>query len=251
VFVELAVTTGLLGLATAALWVTLAARGARGALLGFAAIAGLSLLLEPLDLGTTPLLLLAFGVAGRAPPAATFSRGARRAALASGALLALVGVVIGARAIAGDTAYAHAVARYSIADVRRADELSPPWPQFPGLEAQLVNLRGMAQRDPALGRRAVGLARRAVDRDPGDPRWWYLLAAIRSVQGDRAGATRDYQAALRRNPWSASALRGLYEIARRDGDEAAARQYREKLCRIGPMQCPVNVRGSRSRSSGP
>ncbi|MBK5287977.1 MAG: O-antigen ligase family protein, partial [Acidimicrobiia bacterium] len=65
VFVEYLVTTGMVGLLALVVWLALASRRARGPLAAFALGGSLSLLLQPLWIGLTPVLALALGAADR------------------------------------------------------------------------------------------------------------------------------------------------------------------------------------------
>jgi hypothetical protein len=238
VFVEILTTTGLLGLLAFATWLLLAAGGARGALAGFAALVGFTLLLEPLDLAVVPVAALALGAATVAGARAPAPPRLTRIAVVTGAVLALAGVVLGARLVAGDVAYASAVRSSSLTDVERAERLSPPWPQYPGLEAALLDRAGSTLGDPGLGARAMVVQRTAIDRDPSDPRWWYGMGELEQRWGSDARARRDYLAALQRNPWSYSALSRLYGLELRAGHRETALRFRARLCSIGPSECP-------------
>ena len=71
--VEVLTTTGILGFAAFLAWLVLAGRRARGPLAGFAVVGAMTMLVEPLNVGLTPLVLLALGAAGAdaAEPALT------------------------------------------------------------------------------------------------------------------------------------------------------------------------------------
>lgn len=263
VVVQVLTTTGVLGLLAFGTWLGLSGRRARGPLAGFAALVGLTMLLEPLDLAVTPLVCLALGAATLPGTLPQPSERIRSWVPALGAVLALVGLVAGLRLVAGDASYADAVVHSSPADLRHAEQASPPWPQYPALRSAFRSVRADAAHDARLGRSAIAAQRRAIARDGTDPRWWYGLGVLEERWGTVARARADYHAALARNPWSWFALTHLYGLELRAHHLAAARDARARLCEIGPSECPppprviarwegsaVTARGARSASTG-
>jgi hypothetical protein len=242
--VEYAVGTGLVGLALLATWLILSARRARGPLAGFCAVAAAVALLQPVYIGITALVALALGAAmTRAPnPRLTDAPRAGRVAVALGVVLAVAGAAAGMALLVGDIHYARANTRQSVRELDAADRWLPPWPQLPALRAQLVHRSG---RKPSL--EVVALARDTVARDEQDPIWWSTLGAIELLRSRPHAAAAAYREARRLNPWSYFALSGSYEVARELDDSAAARHFRDRLCRLGAQYCP---REGRPRSKG-
>ena len=73
-----------------------------------------------------------------------------------------------------------------------------------------------------------------------------LWTRLEAIQRKREFAAA-YREARRLNPWSYFALSGSYEVARELDDSAAARHFRDRLCRLGAQYCP---REGRPRSKG-
>jgi tetratricopeptide (TPR) repeat protein len=140
--------------------------------------------------------------------------------------------------VVGDVAFAAAIEDSSLTDLQRAEQVSPPWPQYPGVRAHLLHQAAATLGDERLGRRAIAAERAAIDRDPADPRWWYALGALEERWGSTARARAAYRAALARNPWSYTALVQLYELELDAGNRAWAVAARERLCAIEPSECP-------------
>lgn len=254
VFVEVLVTTGALGFLAFACWLVLSARRARGALAGFAAVAGISLLVEPQFIGLVPVMALALGAAVVARPdsrSVDLRLGGSRVLRTLAIALALTGLIAGGLLLRGDSHYRRAVVDHSISDLTVAEATMPPWPQLPGVHAQLLFERAVRTSDQRAARRALAYEREAQRRDPADPRWWSAAGAIEERFGSAARANSAYHHALELSPWSFQALGGLYRVAVRDGHHRAAVGYRATLCRLGPAFCPPrsSLRGPASSGS--
>ncbi len=137
VFVEYGATTGLAGLAAFTLWLVLAARRARGELVWLAAIGGVSLLLQPLWVGLTPVLALALGAAARRPPPAVPS-----GVGVTAAVLMALGAVAGGLLVRGDATLRTAVRDHDVAAAGRAARQLPVWPEAPLAEARAPRSSG-------------------------------------------------------------------------------------------------------------
>jgi O-antigen ligase len=241
VFVEVLVTTGALGFLAFAGWVLLSARRARGALAGFAAVSGVALLFEPQFIGLAPLIALALGAATAKAPDTKSVDLTFRDAKPLGALavvLALGGLVAGGLLVVGDSHYHDAQTEGSLSELSAGTATMPPWPQLPGLRAQLLVLQAQASNDPALGRTGLRYEGEAAERDPADPLWANAMGTLEELYGTSARANAAYRHALTLNPWSYQAMSGLYRIAVRDGKRAEAIALRTRMCRLGSGYCP-------------
>jgi O-antigen ligase len=239
--VEELATTGVLGFAAFLGWLVLAGRRARGALAGFAVIGAITMLFEPQSLALTPLVLLAFGAAGADRDERALTEGSwLQSRLAVGVSIALivVGAGFGITLIRGDAHYRHAVLQSSFDELNAAERLFPPWPQLAGIRAQFLNDRATTGGGRTVGRRAITAERGAISRDSDDPHWWYALGALEEQWGSANRSASAYREALRRNPWSQSARLGLFRLALRRDDRAAAARLRTKMCEVGPAYCP-------------
>ena len=191
--VEFATTTGLLGLIALGGFLIVAGRRARGPLVGFTIVVAITMLLQPQYVGLTPLVLLALGASGprlRLFPASgvdaerpvdrgTGRMGAGRVILVvlCGAT-ALVGGVVGYRAIAGDAAFERAVTERSPAQVDRADRLFPAWPDVPAQRASIYATRRFLTGERRYEALAARSGREAVERDPSDPQWLFQMGNL-------------------------------------------------------------------------
>jgi O-antigen ligase len=242
--VEELVTTGVLGFLAFLGWLILSGRRARGPLAGFAAVAAIAMLVEPQFIGLTPLVMLALGVSTvRAADTKRVDLGFKdsRPLAWLAVALALTGAVGGGLLLVGDHHYYGAVIHSSMPDLERAERTMPPWPQLPGVHAQLLFEGARATNNAKEGREALRYEREARERDPADPLWWYASGAIEETYGTSARADAAYRHALKLSPWSYQALFGLYRIAVRDGRHADAISYRKTMCRIGAEYCPTRA----------
>ena len=238
--VELLTTTGILGFAAFLAWLVLAGRRARGPLAGFAVVGAVAMLVEPLNVGLTPLVLLALGAAGAdaAEPALTDGSWFRsRLAVGISVVTLAAGAAAGLVLISGDTHYRQALRESSARELSAADRRFPPWPQVPGVRASLFAAAARNGGRP-VGRHAITAARDALARDEADPYWWYTLGVFEEQWGTTARAADAYRQALRRNPWSQNARLGLFRLALRARDRARAARLREQMCEVGPAYCP-------------
>jgi O-antigen ligase len=102
-FVEYAVTTGLVGAAALVTWLVLACRAARGPLL-FAGCAILAVyLVEPLFVGTVPVAFLLLGAG--TPPAKSTTLALRRTSTTAWIFLGVLAVASGVALLVGDFAF--------------------------------------------------------------------------------------------------------------------------------------------------
>jgi O-antigen ligase len=252
--VEELVTTGVLGFIALLGWLVLSGRRARGPLAGFAAVAAVAMLFEPQFIGLTPLVLLALGAATAGAPDTkrvdlSFRDSRPLAFVATG--LAVIGLVAGGLLLVGDSHYYDAVVHSSLSDLDAAAATMPPWPQLPGVHAQVLFEQARATNDAAVGRDSLVYEREAQKRDPADPLWWYATGAIEETFGTSARANAAYHHALKLSPFSYQALAGLYRIAVRDDQHAAAVRYRAQLCRLGADYCPTRASLRRESATQP
>ncbi len=239
--VEELTATGVLGFAAFLAWLALAGRRARGALAGFALVGAITMLLEPQDLALAPLLLLAFGAAGaksdeRSLTERTWLRS--RVAVGVSIVTMLVGAGFGIMLLRGDIYYREALRGSSLSALADAERLFPPWPQVPGVRAQLLNGQASRREDPARGRQAIAAGREAIGRDSSDPHWWTAVGELEEQWGSARRSAAAFRQALVRNPFSQSARAGLFRLALRRDDRVEAARLREKMCEVGPDYCP-------------
>jgi hypothetical protein len=261
IFVEVAVTTGLLGLACFAVWLFGSARmAARSSFLGVAAVMVAVELVEPLNVAILPLAFLAFGAATAVRwrpaemPSDTSHQLAdqqavqvhnpntnQRAVSLYGRITTMVALVLalflGTTMVTGDTYMFHGTNSgpgrpFNLAAAKDANRLLPYWPD-PAMElAQIkafdsLNNLSTSPADLAEARQWTAVA---VSRDSGSPQLWTLLASA-DVELKAFGLARtDYNRALSCDKWFTPALQGLGQLAGTAHNwNAADRYYRLAL----------------------
>lgn len=219
---EVAVTTGALGLLAFLGFAALSLRRASGALLGFAAMALAVELVEPLNVCVTPIALLALGAAGASAEPGRRSAG-RPVQLALRSLLVAVALGSAALVLVGDLELDRGLLHYDYASTARAAELLAVWPE-PALDAaQVATYRSIGARAP---RYWLAEARHwyaeAASRDPSNTQIWAELAGSDVALGRHARAVSEYRRALQLDRFDTDALLGLGHLELRRGDRAGA-----------------------------
>jgi hypothetical protein len=253
-FVEILVTTGLVGLFCLLLWMVPVLRHARGPLL-VCGIAMLSIeLVEPMYIGVTPIAFLVLGAAiSRQQPSsvedtldADTTRGMPLPAVVGGpsptsdgpprsdrVTMALriattgIAVIAACLLLVGDADLHQGLTSGTNqeANLKSAIRLLPPWPDTASDLATTLGSPEYLDRtdDPAAAKRSVVMwAQRAVDRDPGNFEMLTLLAVAQQNAGDLASARSTFNAALARFPWYAPALSGLASLELQEGNAGGA-----------------------------
>ena len=227
IFVEHAVTTGVVGLALLAIWFALAAWTARrGPNPEFLLAAGVLLvfhLVEPENVAVTPFMLLLGGAA--APLLATPAR-PRTGLRTAGALAAAVALVLAGRLVAGDALLEKARLDFDAAGAHRAGGLLWPWAAPAVLASRVAQFEARAERRPGRLVDALHDERTAARREPDDPRRWVELASVQSRLGDHRAALASTARSLEIDPWS----RGAF-LARADELAALGRLDAAAACR--------------------
>lgn len=235
VFVEYAVTTGILGLAALLAWLVAAGRGARGGLAWFVVGGGISLLLQPQSIALTPVLALALGFANRTPQSRV-PPPVRRTAVAvslGGGVLALV---LAVTLLRGDALMLETVTDLDPIVGRDAASTLAVWPQSARQEARAYSYRAIAERRAADWPRALRAARTAWTRDPSDPAAANFLGSLELAHGSVPRADEAFATALRWNPYSLVALEGRAAVAARRDDATARRRWCTRVHELAPTR---------------
>jgi O-antigen ligase len=247
IFVEVGVTTGVLGLACFLLWLLGATRVARpGAFLGFAAsLLGVELV-EPLNVAILPLVFLGLGAATAVRLRPVESAGAvgyqstveppveaspvqRRAANPYGAVITALAVVmalfLGVTMVLGDAKLFSGTSAglgqpYNLADAHDANRLLPYWPDS---ALEVAQIEAFDSSTAVRGSRAILEDSRhwtvvAVGRDPRNPHLWTLLGGADIGLKAYGLARVDFHRALSCDRWYTQALDGLGQVAGVQGD---------------------------------
>lgn len=265
--VEVAVTTGVLGLGALTAWAAVSVPRCRGPLLGFAAAALAVELVEPLNPVLTPLLFLAFGAAagagrdrmrgraGSAPdvrdttfpvatapePGGAAARTRARVVTAAMAAAAIVGVLLATDLVVGSrlmvdsgNAVMATGERRALADATAANRMLSPWPQSAGAMAFVVAFGRSAPGAPTPLAQAAAWEQVAAARDPMDGPAWASAAQTQLQLGRLGRAAADAAQARRSMPWNASALQILGTVALDRGDVPMARRWFSRLVQVQP-----------------
>lgn len=227
--VEVAVTTGLLGLFAFAFWIVAATRHATGALGLFAAIVGVAHLYQPIHIGTALPALLALGAAAAADVPARLKRGGN---IASGTLAA-VGVVLGAIFLFGAFRLNQARLDNDLEDAKAAAALLRPWAE-PYNRESLIHQYDFVTGDPNAGPRALAALEKSTLREPHNPRIWHLLGNVALSHGEHEVARVAFLEALRLDPWSQPALMGMVRLELGLGHEPEARSWADQAIMVNP-----------------
>jgi hypothetical protein len=227
IVVEYAVTTGMVGLMAMAVWVLLATRRAGGPLLVFALAELANHLVQPQAVRTTPVALLALGVA-----AASTSAGSEklpRSWRVPAAVLAIAGMAAGGWLLIGDFHLEQARLDFNDSHADAAARMLP-YPEAARVRGRVFLFHGRVRRSEQVTREGVAWYGRAVRRDDRDPTGWiafgYQLVAVDSYDA----ANEAFRHAIALNPTSTAARDGLALSALRRGDmRTAARWARSSL----------------------
>jgi hypothetical protein len=234
-FVQIVVTTGIVGLLAFGLWLALAARGARGPLAWFVLFGAASLLFQPSFVGLTPVLALALGAAAPRP-----ARRFGRAGTAVAVVFALIGAGFGVLLVRGDIVLADAARDHAVGRARAATRALPLWPEPALTRAQIEVTAATRAGRPVPWAAVAAAARDAARRDPSDPAAWIVLGGAEQARGHQASAARAYETARRWNPESTAALAALARMADRDGDTSRVRRLCADLHAVNPAAtCPA------------
>ena len=260
IFVEVAVTTGLLGLVCFLVWLFGTVRSAaRCGFLGFAGAMVAVELVEPLNLTILPLAFLAFGAATAvrlkpevmpgaavgqlaAPPADHVTgRGVAVTARIVTVVALVLALFLGVTMVTGDAYMFRGTdfrpgQPFNLAAAKDANRLMPYWPD-PALElAQIkafdsLTRASTAKTDLAEARQWTAVA---VGRDSHNPQLWTLLA-VADVDLKAYGRARsEYYRALSCDKWFTQALQGLGQLAGiNDNWKQAIHFYRLALTTAG------------------
>ncbi len=271
--VEVVATTGVLGLLAFVAWLGGAALKARGPFLVCAAAMLAVELVEPLNVGVTPVALLALGAAtvcaaGQpvglvalqawrsrratgavvetpiepAPPKelpAAGRRGRGRASVLVTIVLSVAALFVGVTMVIGDhyllLNYNDLAPQAKIVAGKDANRLLPYWAD----SAEAVGngylwAANFAHAGKAPLAEAAAWYRTAGRRDEIDPTVPGQLGAIELELGDRFAAEQEFLQALKLDPWTFDALEGLGTVARDDGDWQTSLYWYERALRVAP-----------------
>lgn len=247
IFVEVAVTTGVVGLALFLVWLLGGLRQACNDFVAFALMALAVELVEPLNVAITPLLFLALGAAS-VRLSITASESAPRIGLPGRCVtgvLAAAALALAGTMIVGDAALNNSPpAAYSLSEARTASSWLPYWPQ--GADALTAEYRYQAAVSHGSRsvqqwlRRALRASREAEGRLPFDPLAVDDVGQSYLGLGKYGAARAEFLKARRAEPYNAAALSGL-------GDVALDERQWKLATRLFRLELSVIPRGSGRR----
>jgi O-antigen ligase len=237
IFVEVAVTTGLVGLVCFLVWLFGAVRvAARCGFLGFAAAVVAVNLVEPLNVAVLPLAFLALGAAtaARSPegslavvavpqggslPVSRAAVTSKRARLAVPWAAVSTFVALAVALIVGDAYMAHATAYrpgqlFNLSVAKSGDRLLPYWPDSALVVAEVEAYESFTPTAGSSGSLAGSrqATAEAVSRDSTSPHLWVLLGEADVELKAYGRARADYFRALSCDRWYTQAMQGLGQL---------------------------------------
>ena len=253
-FVEVTVTTGLLGIAFFLAWFFGALRRARGPFLGFGLAVLVVKLVEPLNIGLEPLAFLALGAAfattlaameevatagslvAQAPKPGYLSGLAGRVVTT---LSVLVALGLGATMLVGAYWYTKTqTGLQQLAVAQRANTLLPYWPESAAAigffwRYEYAIGHGPVQRVDLES--ALAWYQRSAGRDPADPSTWWYVAEIEQLLHNRPAAGAYLERSLRADPWYPPAMSSYASLEVQEHHWALAESLYHRLTLVRPL----------------
>ncbi|MGC1512262.1 MAG: O-antigen ligase family protein [Acidimicrobiales bacterium] len=255
--VEYATTTGILGLTAFLAWLALAWRRTAGPLQRFAMALVLAGLVEPQWLGTTPLALLALGMARPVGASRIGALRERRQALSSRlsirlftAGLILASCLAGSLFLLGEFHLDQASLDFDRFHADRSLALLPRWSRPAAIRGRIETFEGRAEQDRAKLAQARRWQMEAIRRDPSDPFSWLVLGDAAAGYGRPEEAERAYRQVLTLNPMSTRACNGLADLAYDAGRSDDAAGWLRRSLAINPNQTGVRRALDRISAAG-
>lgn len=239
--IEYATTTGILGLSALLLWLTWAWRRSGGPLRLFATALLVVGLVEPQWVGTTPLALLALGMAltSTAEKAPTFAAPLSTPIRGLTAALILVATTASGVFLVGGFHLDQAVLDFNRHHADRSLSLLPHWSQPATVRARIETFEGRSEKNPTKLALALHWQQEAILRTPTDPSTWLTLADAAASEGRPKEASEAYKQVLRLNPMSTRACNGLARLALASRNPDSAKQWMLRSLTINPEQPSV------------
>lgn len=236
VIVEIATTTGLIGLILFGWVVVSMARGARGPLAMFGLVVAFTWLLEPIAIYTAPLVLLALGAADVRLTEFRTARPVVRLTAVS-AVSAALGTAAACALVIGDRAAFDFTDTGDVRHLTVAERWLPDYPELSDLRALGLSFEAQRTDDPATGEAAIRAATTTLDRE--DRRWdyWARLGEMQLQFDSPTAALGSFRTALDLYPWSERAWRGVAFSGIFGDDDDTFSEANEQLCLLGSPLC--------------
>ena len=259
--VEIAVTTGLLGLALFLAWLVPALRASRGPLLLYAVILLAGGLIEPFDITASSVAFLALGAATvgvvravRSDQASAMNRlpdwSTIASTIASGVLV-VVALFAGINLMVGNTELKSGLDTVNPVTLAAASGHLPMWSDAPGAVADALTFLGTRQHNATYIRIAVHWDDIALSRDPQDAQTLYRLALDQSLLGNLSAARTALNRALVYGPDFEPVYADQISLALQRGDTPAAIQWAQKTLTLFGYKQLVPVISCLKQHDGP
>lgn len=236
--IEIAVTTGLLGLALFLAWLVPALRAARGPLLLYAVVVLAGGLIEPFDITATSVAFLALGAATvgvvargsseQDTPARPLPDGTTIAVNAVRAVLVLVALFAGINLMVGNTELKSGLDNVDPVTLAAASGHLPMWSDAPGGVADTFTYLGIRQKNRNYIVAAVKWNQTALARNPQDAQSLTRLGLDQSILGNVAAAKKALDLSLVYGPDYERTYIYQISLALQQGDTPAAIHWSQK-----------------------
>jgi hypothetical protein len=232
---NIVVMTGIVGFVLFAAFAFGAGRRARGAFAGYAAASFAVALIEPMNIGVTPLAFLALGAALAAScgtPWVEASRTPRRRAAWLSGALGVVALVPAGLLLTSDIIEHSAVLHFDLTQAKSADAIMPIWPQTAQEVTTIYDFQAIVDpgRRRANEEAALQWDLTGVHRDPSDGEQWVVVGGKELQLGDLAAAKAAALVAVADYPLGSDPLELLGLVDANLGDwSGAVAVYRTAL----------------------
>ena len=240
--VEIAVTTGLLGLALFLAWLVPALRSSRGPLLLYAVVVLAGGLIEPFDITSTSVAFLALGAATvgvatrRSSEPGTLARPlpdwTTIAVSAGRAVLVVATLFAGIHLMVGNTELKSGLDNVDPVTLAAASGHLPMWSDAPGGVADTLTFLGIRQKKAAYIQAAIHWNNIALSRNPRDAQSLTRLGLDQSILGNVSAAKQALDRSLVYGPDYSRTYAYQISVALQQGDTASAIRWAQKTHRL-------------------
>jgi len=259
--VEIAVTTGLLGLALFLAWLVPALRASRGPLLLYAVVVLAGGLIEPFNITSTSLAFLALGAAAvgavsavrseSSPPLGPLPDWTQVAANVARGVLVVAALFAGIHLMVGNTQLKSGLDNVDPVTLAAASGHLPMWSDAPGAVADTLTFLGTRQNKGSYIEAAVKWNQIALSRNPRDAQSLTRLGLDLSILGKVSAAKEALDRAIVYGPDYQRAYIYQISLALQQGDTAAAIRWAQKTHNLFHIKKMVPVITCLQQHNGP
>ena len=259
--VEIAVTTGLLGLALFLAWLVPALRSSRGPLLLYAVVVLAGGLIEPFNITSTSLAFLALGAAAvgavsavRSDPSPSMGQlpdWTDIAANVTRGVLVVAALFAGIHLMVGNTQLKSGLDNVDPVTLAAASGHLPMWSDAPGAVADTLTYLGTRQKKVSYIEAAVKWNQIALSRNPRDAQSLTRLGLDQSILGNVSAAKEALDRSLVYGPDYLRTYIYQISVALQQGDTASAIHWAQKTHRLFNVKKMVPVITCLQQHNGP